>query len=221
MLRVHRNPFSTNGERVALAAAHKGLSVEWVDHDPTDRSAIRALSGQGLVPVAELDGGEVLVDSTRIVERLERLAPEPPLYPTDPAARARVEVFVEWFNEVWKGPPNAIEAEEGSAEPDSDRIAALSARMRGWLGVFEGLLADGDFLFGDTLTAADVVAFPFLKYTLPRDPADDEPFHRILEDHLTLGDDHPRLRGWIAVSGGLLVLGAVDAQVGAGERDVK
>lgn len=99
MLRVHRIPFSTNVERVALAAAHKGLAVEWVDHDHADRSEVRALSGQDLVPVAELDG-EVVVDSMRIVERLEALAPDPPLYPEDPAARARVDVFVEWFNEV-------------------------------------------------------------------------------------------------------------------------
>jgi maleylpyruvate isomerase len=131
MLRVHRIPFSTNVERVALAAAHRGLAVEWVAHDPADRSAIRALSGQDLVPVAELDGGEVLVDSTRILARLEILVPDPPLYARDAAAHARVEVFVEWFNEVWKGPPNAIEAEERRPDPDTARIAALSARVRG------------------------------------------------------------------------------------------
>jgi len=116
MLRVHRIPFSTNVERVALAAAHKGLAVEWVDHDPADRSAARALSGQDLVPVAELDGGEVLVDSTRILERLEILVPDPPLYPRDPAAHARVQVFVEWFNEM-------------TLSGDHPRLRAWIARM--------------------------------------------------------------------------------------------
>ena len=71
-LRVHRIPWSTNVERVALAAGHKGLEVDWVDHDPDDRSAIVELSGQELVPVAEIDG-QVVVDSTRIIERLEEL----------------------------------------------------------------------------------------------------------------------------------------------------
>ena len=197
MLRVHRIPFSTNVERVALAAAHKGLEVEWVDHDPADRSAVRALSGQDQVPVAELDG-EVVVDSMRIVERLERLVPDPPLYPRCAAQRARVELFVEWFNEVWKGPPNAIEAEERRPEPDRRRVAALSARLRGWLDLFEGLLAGGDHLVGDAFTAADVCAFPFLKYAAGRDPSDEEPFHRILAEHQPLGTDHPRLRAWIA-----------------------
>ena len=56
VLRVHRIPFSTNIERVALAAGHKGLELEWVDHDPGVRSGVRELSGQDLVPVLELDG---------------------------------------------------------------------------------------------------------------------------------------------------------------------
>src|SRR5213076_2482901 len=98
---VHRIPVSTNVERIALAAAHKGMGVEWVDHDPADRSAIRALSGQDLVPVAELDDGRVLVDSMVIVAELERQVPFPRLWPTDPVRRAELDVFVEWFNGVW------------------------------------------------------------------------------------------------------------------------
>jgi maleylacetoacetate isomerase len=196
-LRVHRIPFSTNVERVALAAGHKGLEVEWVDHDPVDRSAIVALSGQELVPVAEI-GDEVVVDSMVIVQRLEELAPEPALYPRDTAHRAGVDVFVEWFNLVWKGPPNQITAELEKEAPDDALVDLLGARMRGWLDVFEGLLTRGDHLLGDEFGAADVCAFPFLKYTLLREPDDDELFHRVLEDHMPLGDGHPRLRDWIA-----------------------
>jgi Glutathione S-transferase, N-terminal domain len=33
-------PFSTNVERVALAAGHKGMEVDWVDHNPGDPRAI-------------------------------------------------------------------------------------------------------------------------------------------------------------------------------------
>ena len=39
-LRVYRIPFSTNVERVALALAHKGVAVEWVDVDPFDGHAL-------------------------------------------------------------------------------------------------------------------------------------------------------------------------------------
>ena len=186
VIRVHRIPFSTNVERVALAAGHKGLNVEWVDHDPADRTAIRELSGQELVPVAEIDG-EVLFDSPRIVDRLEELVPEPPLYPSAAAERATVRVFVEWFNEVWKRPPNELAA--GADDP------TMGARLTGWLGLFEDLLDGRDYLFGD-FGVADVMAFPFLKYaTLAADPTDTDRFHAVLRDHLR--PCPPRTTAWI------------------------
>jgi glutathione S-transferase len=182
-------------ERVALALAHKGLEVESVEIDYSDRSPVIEVSGQPLVPVL-VDGGKVIADSTRILRYLEASWPEPPLFPRDPARRAELDVFLEWFNEVWKLPPNAIETELGRDEPDQDRIAGLGARMRGWLDYFEDMLDGRDHLFGD-FSAADCAAFPFLKFAKLRDPADDELFHRILEDHLRLDGRHQRLSAWI------------------------
>lgn len=196
MLRVHRIPFSTNVERVALAVAYKGVEIEWVDHDPADRSAIRALSGQDLVPVLEADG-EVLADSSKILAWLESRHPDPPLWPADPARRAEVDVFVEWFNRVWKVPPNAIDAELDQDAPDRGRIATWEQELRGWLPWFEALLSGRDHLYGDAFGIADIVAFPFLKSALLHDPDDDQRFHRILEENLALRDGFPRVAAWI------------------------
>ena len=195
-MRVLRIPFSTNVERVALALGHKGLGVEWVDVDPADRTPVRELSGQQLVPVLD-DGGEVVVDSMRIIHHLEERHPERPLYPTDPARRARVLLFVDWFDRLWKGPPNDIEAELGRSATDHARVAELAASMRGSLDVFEGLLTDGDFLMG-RFGAADCAAFPFLRYGRGLPDGDEELFHRILTEHLALDGRHPRLEEWIA-----------------------
>lgn len=197
-LRIHRVPYSTNVERLALAAAFKGVAVTWVDHDAGDRAAIRALSGQDLVPVAELPGGEVLADSPAILRRLDELVPDPPLWPRDPARRAEADVFVEWFNRVWKVAPNAIDAELGRPAPDRDAIAAWSDELRDRLVWFEDLLTDRDHLLGDAFGIADVIAFPFLRYAVRRDPQDDERFHRVLEEQLALGEAFPRLSAWIA-----------------------
>jgi maleylpyruvate isomerase len=194
-IRLWRAPWSTNVERVALALAHKGLAVESIVIDYADRSPVIEVSGQGLVPVIE-DRGTVVADSTRILRHLEERYPERPLFPRDAARRAELDVFLEWFNEVWKVPPNAIEAELGKPDPDTERIATLGARMRGWLDVFEELLDGRDHLFGE-FSAADCAAFPFLKFAQGRDPDDDEPFHRVLEEHLRLDGSHPRLAAWI------------------------
>jgi len=200
-LRVHRIPFSTNVERVALAAAHKGIAVEWVDHDGADRSAIRAISGQDFVPVAELDG-RVIVDSPVILRELERMAPDPPLWPGEPARRAEADVFVEWFNRVWKVAPNRMadgaHAAEGGGSADAPERDAWSAELRGSLDRFEALLDGRDFLLGDTLGIADVIAFPFLKYAASIEPGDPDPFHHVLAEQLALGGGYERLRGWIA-----------------------
>ena len=196
MLRLYRAPFSTNVERVGLALAHKGLVVESVVISYEDRAPVVKVSGQGLVPVL-VDGDEVVVDSTRILRHLEDRWPDPPLFPRDPARRAELDVFLDWFNEVWKLAPNAIEAELEHDRPDQDRVAAHSARMRASVDRFEALLDGRDHLFGDDFSAADCAAFPFLKYGKLRDPEDDELFHRILEDNLRLDGGHPRLAAWI------------------------
>jgi len=194
-LRLWRIPFSTNVERVALALGHKRLTAEWVDIDPSDRSEVERLSGQPLVPVLELDG-RVIADSTAIIEELERLQREPPLYPREPARRAEVEIFVDWFNRVWKRPPNELEAELSKLEPDRQTAERLGAEIAAALGRFESLLDGRDYLFGD-FGVADCIAFPFLKYAVLYDPGDDELFHRILVEHQRLDGRYPRLERWI------------------------
>ena len=76
------------------------------------------------MPVLE-DGGDVLVDSSTILLYLEQRRPEPPLFPADPARRAEMGLFIDWFDRVWKVAPNAIEAELGQPQPDRAAIAAL------------------------------------------------------------------------------------------------
>jgi glutathione S-transferase len=197
VIRVYRIPLSTNVERVAIAAGVKGVEVEWVDVDPADRSPVREVSGQDLVPVLVADG-QIVFDSPRVLAWLDAHHPEPALWPRDPARRAEADVFVEWFNRVWKGPPNKIAAELEKASPDMVLVEELGARMVDWLDLFERLLTGRDFLLGE-LGIADVVAFPFLKYGVFGLPeGDDELFHQVLVDWLPIGDAHPGLAAWVA-----------------------
>ncbi|HEY8028963.1 MAG TPA: glutathione S-transferase family protein [Gaiellaceae bacterium] len=187
LIRVYRIPFSTNVERVALAAGHKGVAIEWIDVDPDDRSAVEEASGQRLVPVL-VAADEVVVDSPVILEWLEARYPEPSLLPHHPARRAEVRVFVDWFNQVWKRAPNAI-ADDGPTD-------ALAADMRAHVALLEEMLAGRDYLFAE-FGLADVVAFPFLKYAvLGTKPDDDEVFHHVLVDYQPLRGDSP-LHGWV------------------------
>jgi glutathione S-transferase len=190
MIRVHRVPFSTNVERVALAAGHKAVAIEWIDHPADDRAAVIELSGQRLVPIAEF-GTEVIRGSMRIVERIDSDGAGPPLYPADPGSRAAVQITIDWFDRVWKGPPNAL---DGPEPPDADALRTRSRRWSRWL---VDLLGDRDYFGGDALGAVDVCVFPFLKYAvLDPAPGDDDAFHAILAE-LLRADPHPALDAWV------------------------
>jgi glutathione S-transferase len=189
VLSCYRIPFSTNVERIALAAGHKRVPIEWIDVDPDDRSQVEAVSSQPLVPVL-LAGDEVISDSPRILDWLEARLPDPPLLPGDAARRAEVRVFTDWFNHVWKRHPNAIADGVGD-------VAEHAAEMRRAVDTFEALLTGREYLFGD-FGLADVTAFPFLKYaSLGLQGDDADTFHTVLAEYMPLAPESP-LHAWIA-----------------------
>jgi glutathione S-transferase len=196
MIRVWTIPFSTNVERVSLALAHKGLEAESVPIAPDARGELERVSGQALVPVVDFDGA-IVADSVAILRRLEELHPDPPLWPEGRSERAEVDVFIDWFNRVWKVAPNMIAAELERQPPDQFVLDEQCAELETHLDLFEGLLEGRSYLLGGCASAADFVAFPFLKYGVGRDPEDDELFHRVLEQYQPLGDGRPNLRAWI------------------------
>ena len=200
MLTLYRMKHSTNCERVEMALAYKKLEARSVWVDPEDRSEVKRVSGQGLVPVLT-DGDKPVVDSMEIVRYLEERFPDRPrLYPADPAKRADTLLFIDWFNRVWKRPPNELDDELQKPEQDRDqkRVGRLGAAMAGYLDLFEQLLTGREYLLGE-FGAADVAAFPFLKYaSIPVASEDEELFHSILRDFQKPGTNHPNVLAWIA-----------------------
>src|SRR5919206_116610 len=98
------------------------------------RSARRSVCGPGTSSAFSYSARKngCAVAPRQLVGGREARRPAPPLWPADPARRAEVDVFVEWFNRVWKVPPNAMEAELRSPRPDHAKLAAWADEMRGW-----------------------------------------------------------------------------------------
>ena len=197
MIRLYRIPLSTNVERVSLALAHKGLAVEHVDVDPDDRSEVSRISGQERVPVID-DGGEVVADSTTIIRYLDERYPDRPLFPRDDPARAEVLLFCGWFDGFWKRAVLHGLAEQFlfQPEPDEARVEKIVRAVRESHALLEGLLAGREYLFGD-FSAADCLAFPFVKFAVLWDDEDKYRLHILLRDYQQLDGSHPRLREWI------------------------
>lgn len=97
--RLHHFRVSHYNEKVRWALDLKQWPHERIAHVPGFHvPAVFWLSGQRKLPVLDLDG-RVLCDSTAIIAEIERLRPDPPLYPADPAVRARALAIEDHFDE--------------------------------------------------------------------------------------------------------------------------
>jgi glutathione S-transferase len=182
-LRAWGIPWSTNCERVSIAAALAGVGVDWTLVTFDDRTLIEELSGQRGVPIAELDG-EIVVGSLVIVGRIA-----PQLWPDDPRTRAGVDIFLDWFDRVWQHPLGVLWRDR-----DEERKRRAAARLDRSLDRFEALLED-DYLFGG-LSVADVASYPFLKYATDANPDDAYDIHEIMRRSLSV-EGRPRLAAWL------------------------
>lgn len=102
-------PISNPGWSVRLALGRKGIEPKVVDLPAGMHPALLWLRGfrKGTVPAARIDGRRV-EGSREIVQELERVAPQPSLYPDDPPRRAAVEEAERWGEAVFQNLPRAI-----------------------------------------------------------------------------------------------------------------
>ena len=87
-------------EKVRWALDYKGVSHRRRAPLPGVLHPVVALakSRKPFLPILDLDGRSI-ADSTQIIAELERRWPEPPLYPADPAQRARALELEDYFDE--------------------------------------------------------------------------------------------------------------------------
>jgi glutathione S-transferase len=128
------------------------------------------------VPALKLDGKRVQ-GSTAIARELDRVKPEPPLFPADPERRAAVEEAEGWGNEVLQ--PKARRILWACLKRDRSSIRSYLEGSR--LGVPHGLA---------TKTAAPIVALS----ARFNEATDDN----VEADLATLSDDLDRVERWIA-----------------------
>jgi glutathione S-transferase len=90
--------FSNYNEKVRWTLDFKRIPHRRRSLLPGSPRALAFSRGTGTIPVLDLDG-ERIVDSTRIIETLERRFEERPLYPGDEAARSRALELEDYFDE--------------------------------------------------------------------------------------------------------------------------
>ena len=138
--------------RARIVLAEKGLEVEIVEIDLSDRPAwLYEKNPAGRVPVVEEDGGLPLPESTVIMEFLEERYPEPSLLPLDPADRAAVRCLIFRDDELTDPYYAFRRGEEGAREELDAALARLDA-----------MLAERPYLGGTEYSLADIAYVPWL-----------------------------------------------------------
>ena len=82
------------GERVRIALNLKRLRYEYIAVGSLAPGEYQRLNPQGLLPALRV-GGQVIAQSTAILEYLEETHPEAPLLPADPVLRAQARAFAQ------------------------------------------------------------------------------------------------------------------------------
>ena len=95
MIKIHGHPISPFVRKALLALELKGVEYELnVVMPQSPDPAFRAISPLGKIPVLEHDGFTV-PDTSIICRYIDRIFPEPPLYPSDP----KLEATATWIEE--------------------------------------------------------------------------------------------------------------------------
>jgi glutathione S-transferase len=186
MLNLYDNAFSPFARKVRLVLDIKGMTYETVDGLALEhRDALERANPRVEVPALDHDGLRV-VGSSDIVAYLERIHPEPSVYPQDHAlwvkARAWERAADTAIDPILINLSYWIWAERKDTQPE----AWVAAARRDLDRVYEALERDLDgreFVCG-ALSIADVALFPHLVSTksfgVGHDPA-----------------RHPRVHGWL------------------------
>ncbi|MBI3367933.1 MAG: glutathione S-transferase [Burkholderiales bacterium] len=164
MLQLLGKSSSINVRKVLWLCAEMGLSV---DHEqwgsgfkPTQTPEFLALNPNALVPVLR-DGERVLWESNTICRYLAGRERSVDLLPTEPAARAGVEQWMDWqateLNNAWRYAFMALVRRS----PRHTDAAARDASVAEWhrhMRILDGQLSKtGAFAAGAEFTLADIV----------------------------------------------------------------
>lgn len=163
MIKIYGVAMSPFVRKTLLALEHKSLPYENEPTFPGDTSPrFRAISPLGKIPVLEHDGFSV-PDTSVICRYLDRIAPEPGLYPTDPKEEAQA-LWLEEYADTRLIENCAGIFQERMLKPrmlkqptDEKRLAAiLDSTLPDCLTYVESIVPESGYLVGDRLSIADL-----------------------------------------------------------------
>lgn len=168
-LALYAHPFSSYCQKTLIALYEVAAPFDYKmlsPDEPENAAALRRLWPIGRFPVL-VDGNRTLIESTIIIEHVDRRHPRPePLIPRDPDAALEVRFLDRIFDNYVMTPMQRITGDflRPPDERDPRTITdakALLDKAYGWLDVH---MAERRWAVGDRFTLADCSAAPALFY---------------------------------------------------------
>jgi glutathione S-transferase len=161
-MKIFSGPLSMFGAKVQIAAHEKDLGFELVMvpfdmtrlYEPKHPEVLR-INPKRQVPVL-IDGPVEIFDSTQIFEYFEHAHPQPPLWPEEPAARARARLLEHTSDEVYF--PHVIRLMGLQTTPEHPDAVSARAGASAYYGEMERTLARQDYLAG-SYSYADIAFY--------------------------------------------------------------
>jgi len=180
------NSLGPNPRLVRMFMAEKGIELENIEIDlmagENRQEPYVSKNPAGEMPALELDDGSVLAETVAICEYLEELHPEPTLLGADPESRAKTRMWTRRVElRVTNPMTDAFRSAEGLAM-FKDRRHCVPHAADDWKEIareglewLDGEMAGRDYIAGDSMTLADLVAYNLLDFGAavgqPVDPA--------------------------------------------------
>ena len=161
-LKVWGHTRSINVQKVVWALEELGLPYERIDaggpFGGVKEPGYLAKNPNGLVPTLR-DGAEYLWESNAVLRYLFSRYGKAPVHPADPIARARADLWTEWYGSTF-WPNVRVSLVQLIRTPREQRDAAVlqsaQAQTRTALGILEAHLAKQPFVAGSDFTWGDI-----------------------------------------------------------------
>ena len=152
------DPRDHYSHRVRMVLCEKGVTVDVVDVDPSQRPEdLSEINPYGTLPTL-LDRDLVLYKSTVIMEYLDERFPHPPLLPVYPVARAQCRLLMHRIEVDWSKRVDVLMAGRGR-ETAMDKARK---ELRESLAAIAPVFADRPFFMNDDFTLVDCFVAPIL-----------------------------------------------------------
>jgi glutathione S-transferase len=189
---LYHDPRAPNPRRVRVFLAEKGVAYDTIEvliaNAAHQTPEFRKKNPIALLPVLELESGQVLRESMAICRYLEETYPEPNLMGADTWERATIEQWnrhaeleLLWpISQVFR---NTHKFWEGRIKQSPDFATVMREHLVERLEWFESELARRPYIAGNRFTVADITAVCALD------------FGKVVEIRLS-PEQHPNLTAW-------------------------